>query len=287
VTASLPPRSSIDHTPARAQHWSNVDADVGNWLDELIRHVEQTLPEVSGVYLHGSLAMGSYYRPKSDVDVLVIVDGKLTGGIRRALAVRVLEAFDARPTSGGIELSAVRRREVQRFQHTARFELHFSERWAEEVRSGGSGPSGTDPDLAAHCTVTRARGVALRGEDPAIAIAPVPRGAFMEAIIDDFNWIVDGGIQESPFYGVLNVCRVLKIFNGVDERSPPSKDEAGEWALEHLPQEHRPTVRDALDCYRAGADIAAEHRRVHGHAWDVGALTAFAAFARQAIAFGD
>jgi streptomycin 3"-adenylyltransferase len=284
---SLPPRSSIDHAPARAQHWSNVDADIGNWVDDLVRHAEQTLPGVSGVYLHGSLAMGSYYRPKSDVDVLVIVDGTLTGGVRRAFAVRVLEAFDARPTAGGIELSVVRQRDVQQFEHPAHFELHFSERWADEVRSGGSGPSGTDPDLAAHCTVARARGVALRGEDPAIAIAPVPRGAFKDAITADFNWIVDGGIQESPFYGVLNICRVLQVCEGVDEGVPHSKDEAGEWALEHVPQEHRPTVRDALDCYRAGADIAAEHRRVHGHAWDAGGLTAFAAFAREVIAFGD
>lgn len=278
----LPPRSAVDHGAGRPQHWHDADRDVRRWVDDIVSLIEEAVPTVSGVYLHGSLAMGSYFRPKSDVDLLVVVTESLSDRDRRALAVQLLDAFDARPTIGGVELSVVRRGLIGRFQHPLPYEFHFSEKWAEEVRSGGSGPRGTDVDLAAHCTMARCRGLALRGEEPAKVIADVPRDAFLDSIMDDFGWIVDGGILESPFYGVLNLCRVLQV---VDEPAlPPSKEESAVWALEHVPAEHHLIVTDALECYRSAAEIPVGQRRVHGHQWNDEALRALAAFAREVVA---
>ena len=110
-------------------------------------------PDVVGIYLHGSLAMGSYYRPKSDLDVLVVVDRKLDVSERRDASRQFLDSFDCRPTAGGIEVSILRFRDVQNFKHPLPFEVHFSEKWAVRVRAGGAGPQGTDSELAAHCTV--------------------------------------------------------------------------------------------------------------------------------------
>lgn len=226
--------------------------------------------------------MGCYFRPKSDVDLLVVVDAAVSDAERRALAVRLLAAFDRRPTIGGVELSIVRRSHVEDFEHPLPYAFHFSEQWADEVRNGGLGPRGTDRDLAAHCASTRHRGIALRGDEPAVVIGPVPDAAFVDAIMDDFRWIVNGGIVESPFYGVLNLCRAMQVA-GEGTGRPLSKDEGGHWALEHLPADHHSIVRDALGCYRSAADTSADQRRLHGHAWNEDALLALAAFARHSL----
>ena len=156
------PRHSVDHTPARRQRWDDADADVRSWVGAVVADVERALGEtVVAVFLHGSLAMGSYYRPKSDVDLLVVVDGGIADPVRRELAVRLLGRFEGRPTVGGLEVSVVQERDVAEFVHPLPYEAHFSERWADEIAHGGSGPRGRDTDLASHCAAARSRGVAL------------------------------------------------------------------------------------------------------------------------------
>lgn len=229
------------------------------------------------MFLHGSLATGSFYRPKSDVDVLAVVEHSVIESERRALAVDLLELHDRRPIIGGAEISVVRRASLAAFVHPMPYEFHFSEKWAEEVRIGGSGPSGTDRDLAAHCTMTRLRGVALFGPAPASVVGEIPRAAYLDAVMDDAEWILGGGIVESPFYGVLNLCRILQLV--VEEPGlPPSKEEGAAWALRNLPVEHRQIVTTARECYRSHAAVPAELRDLHGHRWDEEPLHDFATY---------
>lgn len=97
----LPCRESIDHTPGRSQQWSDVDEDIEEWTDRIVERLVQ-LDDVAGVYLHGSLAMGGFYRPKSDLDLLVVTDSIIPGGTRSSLASDMLSLFDQRPIVGGI-----------------------------------------------------------------------------------------------------------------------------------------------------------------------------------------
>jgi streptomycin 3"-adenylyltransferase len=103
----------------------------------------------------------------------------------------------------------------------------------------------------------------------------------MESVLDDFNWILeDEHLVETPFYGVLNVCRVLRLL-AENDRSVQSKDEGGEWGLGALPAEHRPLIRRALDVYRSPVAVTEERRRTGGLEWDRAALLAFRDFARS------
>lgn len=49
--------------------------------------------QLTGIYLHGSLAMGSYYRPKSDLDLLVACSEAL-GAAERERVARLLLKVD-------------------------------------------------------------------------------------------------------------------------------------------------------------------------------------------------
>jgi streptomycin 3"-adenylyltransferase len=226
------PRRAVDHAPARAQHWDDADADVRQWIDAVAGDLDALFGrDLVSVLLHGSLAMGSYYRPKSDVDLLVVVNRRISDDLRRDLAHRLLAYFDGRPTIGGLELSVVRRRDVAQIDHPVPYEAHFSERWADEIRAGGTGPRGQDPDLAVQCAVARQCAVALRGDGARDVIGVVPREALVASVHADLDWIVrERGIHESPYYAVLNTCRALHALEPSTQVTL-SKDAGAHWAL--------------------------------------------------------
>lgn len=57
--------------------------------------------------------------------------------------------------------------------------------------------------------------------------------------------------------------------------------------LDHLPDEHRRVIGDALGCYRSAALIPADQRRHHGHRWDPQPLLDLANWARNNLPMAD
>ncbi|MHB8576551.1 MAG: DUF4111 domain-containing protein, partial [Dehalococcoidia bacterium] len=106
----------------------------------------------------------------------------------------------------------------------------------------------TDPDLAAHITVLRQRGLALRGPPIAEVFPVVPAADYVASILADVTEAA-GQIDIHPTYAVLNLCRVLQyLLDGAIS----SKDEAGVWAAGFLPARVRRVVSAALAAYRDG-----------------------------------
>ena len=69
--------------PNVAQSWTECDEDVRAFVDSVVNVFRSELGDnLVCVYLHGSLAMGSYYRPKSDVDILGVVQALERAGYR-------------------------------------------------------------------------------------------------------------------------------------------------------------------------------------------------------------
>ena len=272
----------VPHPPARPQSWTDCDPDLAAFVTETSSLLAEILgSQLVGAYLHGSLAMGCYHRPKSDIDLLLVTDGPLSPAQRRAAAHAGAERAALRPTIGDLELSIVRADKVGSFTHPHPFEVHVGTSWLTRIRADEVdwALDHTDPDLAAHCAVTRQRGIALSGPPPADVIGPVPPEAYLEAILDDLAWILDGHhILQSPYYGVLNTCRVLKVLE-LGAETVVSKPEGADWALAHLPGVHRPIIEQALRCYRSAREVTEAERRTDGHGWDSQALLAFRAFA--------
>ena len=104
----------------------------------------------------------------------------------------------------------------------------------------------TDPDLAAHVMITRARGICLVGKPIPDVFPEVPRAEYLDSILSDFDYAQER-MNDNPVYAVLNFCR---IYGYALEGRIDSKDEAGVWALGALP-EYRPLIQTALDAYRS------------------------------------
>lgn len=276
--------SDVDHRPGRPQKWpAEVDADIVEWVQSIVVDVSDVLgDELVGVYLHGSLAMGCYYRPKSDLDLLIVCS-ETPGVLGRERVARVLlAASERRPTSGDVEASMLQIADTRRFAHPMPYEVHFGESLAEEIRQSRLDytHAHTDADLAAHCMVVRSRGLRLVGDDIDEVFGPVPTEAYVESIREDLCWILDGeNLLTSPFYGVLNTCRVLMVLE-LGSAVVPSKEEAALWALGWAPSEQRTIIQRCLDCYRSSAPVSGLQRRTHGHGWDGSQLLSFRDWAR-------
>jgi streptomycin 3"-adenylyltransferase len=158
-------------------------------------------------------------------------------------------AFNEEAPGKGLELSIVTRDAVNPFRYPTPFVLHFSPMHLDWFRRDPTGyvqhMKGEDPDLAAHCTIVRKRGVVLYGAPVEEIFGEVPKAAYLDSIRQDVAGAGED-ILTDPLYMTLNLCRVLAYAR---EGLVLSKQEGGQWGLSHLPGEHCPVIRLALDCY--------------------------------------
>lgn len=218
-------------------------------LDEFVRDARQCFGEaLTGVYLHGSLALNGFNPEKSDIDLILITEIAPSDAQKRAFMDRAV-LLNERAPAKGLEFSVVERRYANPFAYPTPFELHFSpmhlRRYREDPDGYIRGMKGTDADLAAHFTVITHAGIALYGAPVADMFGPVPRAAYLDSILADVE-NAEADILSDPIYYALNLCRVLAFAR---DGLCLSKVDGGQWALERLPEEWHPLVSEALVCY--------------------------------------
>ncbi len=209
---------------------------------------------------------------------------RFTESVVEALTSCLGDNLEAVYLHGSLELSIILARHAAAPRHPVPFELHFGADYTAAIRDDSydySRAKGEDPDLCAHLSVTRLRGIALYGPPSADMIGPVAWTDYIAAVQDDLDWILDGeNILISPFYGVLNICRVLEM-QTKGEGTVSSKEEAALWALAALPSSHHDVIQESLACYRDPAPVTPQTRQKGGREWDEGRLLAFRDFARR------
>ena len=221
-------------------------------LETIRREYSQILGRnLIGIYIHGSIAFGCFDPRVSDIDFLVVVDQPLTLREKTALIHVLLQSEPYAPPKG-FEMSVVLKGVCDPFVYPTPYELHYSAAYAQaacgDLVRYCEGMHGTDKDLAAHLTVTRAVGQVLCGAPIPNVFGEVPR----EEYLDSIRWDVENAaedISEHPVYIILNLCRVAAFLR---EGLVLSKKDGGEWGLTHLPEEYREIIRSALMAYTEG-----------------------------------
>ena len=212
---------------------------------------------LTGVYLHGSLAMGCFNPQKSDLDLLLVVDTEPTDAEKLAFMEQVAH-FNEKAPAKGLELSIVTRAAIKPFQYPTPFVLHFSPMhlgWYQRDPGGYiQKMKGVDTDLAAHCTILHKHGIVLYGAPITEVFGEVPKAAYLNSIWQDVSG-AEEDILRDPMYITLNLCRVLAF---VRQSLVLSKQEGGQWGLNHLPAWHQPLIRQALHCYATDVHMAAD-----------------------------
>jgi Domain of unknown function (DUF4111) len=189
--------------------------------------------------------MGAFVPTRSDVDVLVVVNGSIT----KEAKARLTQDLSGRalPYPGvGLELAVVDLASFREVADPPTFALQLDQHEGHEERVvDGSGHDG-DPDLLAHFAMAKAHGIALFGP-PAESLFPsIDREMLLRTFVSDLRWGLEHGHVS---YAVLNACRALRFAR---EGVLSSKPQGGAWALEHGVGE-RTTIEAALR-RQAGAD---------------------------------
>lgn len=227
----------------------------GDLLDSITLAAEDILGELlTGVYLHGSLAMGCFNPAKSDIDLSLVINGEMADRRKRQFMEKVVE-LNAHAPAKGLELSVVTEEVCRDFIYPTPFELHFSPThlpwWQQDPEGYIQRMKGTDPDLAAHFTIIRKYGIALKGPAVGEVFGPVPEEAYLDSIRLDVKSAVED-VADNPVYVILNLCRVAAW---VEEKQVLSKRQGGEWGLAHLPATYQPLIRNALDAYSSDGEM--------------------------------
>ena len=239
-------------------------------IDRLIneyvgRSTEILRDTLVGVYLHGSSVMGCFNPQKSDIDLIIVVNGEISDDTKREFMDMTVE-LNARAPRKGIEMSIVKRDVCAPFVYPTPYELHFSaghlQNYEEDSGDYIRNMKGTDKDLAAHFTVIRTRGRCLYGAPIDEVFAEVPRRDYVDSILFDVKNSKEE-IKEYTMYLTLNLARVAAY---LEDGVVFSKKEGGEWGLKNLPSEFHPVIKDALREYTESAEVIYDTKRAEEYA---------------------
>jgi predicted nucleotidyltransferase len=235
-------------------NWHTCSAEVAEFVKKLMVETKRILgSHYVGFYLHGSLAIGGFNPKRSDIDVLVITKKGVTVQTKKQLAQLYLSA-SSKPFP--IEVSLLREKHLRIWEHPSSYDFHFSEFWRKRYERDLKTNAGEyinaevhkDPDLAAHITITKERGICIDGRQIKQTFPRVPREHYLSSILGDFKECVEG-MARNPVYSILNTIRVYRY---VKDGVISSKKEAGIWGLDSLPIELKVTIEKAIDCYADG-----------------------------------
>lgn len=221
-------------------------------LDGFVKESKAILGDpLAGIYLHGSAVMGCFNPKKSDIDLLIVVDGELNDDVKKRYMDMVVRTNEKAPAKG-IEMSIVRQDVCKPFVYPTPFELHFSVAHLQWYKNDPddyiSKMKGEDKDLAAHVTIIDHRGRTLYGKPIDEVFGEVSRLDHFDSIWCDIEEAKED-IKENTMYIILNLARVLAYGW---ESAVLSKKEGGEWGLEHLPDRFAGLIKAALDEYEGG-----------------------------------
>lgn len=214
-------------------------------IDQIVRLIDDVLGTGTiGAYLHGSSVLGGL-RPASDLDVLVVTRRPMAEPQRRALIEELLKISGTAAGGRSIELTVVVQSEVRPWRFPPTRDFLYGDWLRDELASGGGpGPQPT-PDLALLISMALAGDHPLLGPPPARVLDPVPPADLVRGSVAGIPDLLSD-LAEDTRNVVLTFAR---IWTTVATGEIRSKDAAADWALDHLPPEHRPALQHAKNLY--------------------------------------
>jgi predicted nucleotidyltransferase len=200
--------------------------------------------ELVGVYLFGSAVLGGL-KPTSDLDFLVVSRLPTTPDERRHLVERLL-FLSLRPRY--LEVTIVVESEIRPWRYPPQMDFQYGDWLRPQLERGEIPPPAPNPDLTALITMTLLADRPLVGPPAAEVFDPVPHEDLLRAGVDELEHIL-AELDSDTRNMLLTLARIWSTAKTGELRS---KDAAADWALSHLPRQHRPVLERARDGYRAG-----------------------------------
>jgi streptomycin 3"-adenylyltransferase len=233
-------------------NWTNcskvIKAEVNTLQTEFSRVLETHL---SGIYLHGSLALGGFQPTRSDIDMIVTISEQASIESKRAL-IALLLRISKFPSP--VDLWILLEQDIVPFRQPLPFALHYSEELREDYEQALHTDAWKswnehleyDLHLAIYLTVLHRKGICLSGTPIVEAFPVVPEQTFRDALVASFQEQREQRLRDLVAF-VLNACRVYAYLR---DEAFLSKDEGGTWGLANLPESFHPLIHQSLALYR-------------------------------------
>ncbi len=180
---------------------------------------------VRAVILHGSLTLADFVPGKSDIDLLVVADGRLSSA--EAAALRSLIGDADLGGAGGIDLHVVASDVAASPAPAPPLELHVGRYPGSPLECESAVDAA--PDLPAELSMARADGRSLIGAEPLDVLGVVdPEWIRVRGVHWLTTWQMLTDDVEYAAFMVLTACRIWRF---AVEGVHCSKAAAGRWAL--------------------------------------------------------
>jgi hypothetical protein len=203
-------------------------AQVDAYLAELAGRARSVLDErLVGVYAGGSLALGAYEHGRSDLDVAVVVDGRLERSVKEELVAAWRHESLPCPARG-LELVVYSRAAAAAPTTDVDFELNLNTGREMTFRADMA----FDPSIGGHWfpidrAILRQHALSIVGPAASEVFGEIPRDVLLPVVAESLRWH-----EASEPWGdnsVLNACRALRWARTGKWTSKP---DAAAWALE-------------------------------------------------------
>lgn len=215
-----------------------------------------------GVYLFGSAVSGGL-KPRSDLDVIAVSSRPTAREEQRRLVERLL-AVSGQEGRRRLELTIVVQSAIRPWRYPPSFDFQYGDWWRGEFERGELEPwsSNVNPDLAVMLTMVLLADRPLLGPPPAVVLDPVPHADLVRAMVDLESLLLD--LDRDTANVLLTLARVWSTL-ATGEIRP--KDEAADWTLGRVPEEHRAVLDRARSIYLGEEDDRWDDlgRRVRPH----------------------
>ncbi len=220
------------------------------------RHIERAIDVVRdvldgdaiGAYVYGSAVAGGL-RPRSDLDLVVVSARPTTATQKQALIEGLMAISGSRGEPAGsrsIELTIVVQSAVRPWRYPPAFDFQYGDWLRDEFQRGELAPwPATNADVAILVTMVRHAGEPLFGPAADEVLDAVPPGDVVRAMRDSVEDLL-GELHTDTRNVVLTLARMWTTVATGEIRS---KDAAADWALDRLPEEHRPVLARARAIY--------------------------------------
>lgn len=212
------------------------------------------------VYLHGSAVAGEL-RPRSDVDLLVVIDQPMTSKVRRGLTSELMDISGRYPFDPygrhPLEVIVFLRSDLAGSFYPARSEFIYGEWLRHEYEAGESSKSVCDPELTLVLAQSRQEAKPLVGPNANELLPAIPKPDIRRAIKDILPALIET-LQGDELNVLLTLTRMWRTSVTGEF---VSKDVAANWAATRLAAEQAAVLVDAREAYLSGCENDWQNRR--------------------------
>lgn len=237
--------------------YSDIPSIIREQIDKVIDvwrlHMGNAL---TGVYLHGSIALNAFNPDSGDIDLLIVVRESLSAEKRLAIAKDII-ALDYSPRP--IEMSAITETDARAWKNPGNCVFHYSDFWAERYKARFADPKKEvyivdhdfpDADVTSYIRLLHQCGVVLYGKPIPEVFAEVSDEDFWQAItadVDDYDFH-----HYEPRYLTSNILILGRILSFKVCHRILSKYEAGQWMEDYVPDTLKHIPRRAMKVWFDG-----------------------------------